>query len=104
MREVAEQRWSEEGCGGAGGAGDDTWHRSRAEAAGVSADAVAAVAHLCLGTFGCVSRAAWFLFPLSEGCGVRVPSPFSACAIRGHLSELPFCLHALHSLFLLDYF
>lgn len=46
-----EKSWSDEDCGGVREAGDDTWHKSRAEAVGLSPDAVtaiAAMAHLCV--------------------------------------------------------
>lgn len=82
MREAEslEKPWSEEDCGGVG-AGDDTWHKSRAEAVGLSPDAVVAVAHLCVDDV--LMRLKGFVVslssPLSEGRHVRVPSSFSIC-------------------------
>lgn len=100
-----QKPWSDEDCGGVRGAGGDTWHKSRAQAVGLPPDAVtaiAAVAHLCVEDI--VMRFKDFVVslssPLSEGHCVRMPSPFSTGTIRGHFTELPFYLRALHSLFL----
>ena len=81
-----EKPWSDEDCGGVRGTGDDTWHKSRAEAVGLSPDAVPAIAAMAhLSVENVLMHFKDFVVslssPLSEGHCVRVPSPFSTCMI-----------------------
>lgn len=82
-----EKPWSDEDCGGVRGAGDDTWHKSRAGAVGLSPDAVTAivaVALLCLEDvlMRYKDLVVSLSSPVSEGCSVRVLSPFSTCLTK----------------------